>query len=399
MKSNRKIIFIQSLLVAFFADIRSINWGLTQGGFVGEGIMALLYIGIVGLIVLSVMFSKTRLIVNFRTYSIFLPLYLIVYYALTNVFVAKPVISIPFFLIFTITAFLIPHITKVDAKMMLKAMMIYPFFSIFRLQSVFASTLSWKMALPMDVSYGYLVPIVANIVYLAFFFKRETFIAKIITIIFSLINLIFLIHIFLFGSRGPLLCVLLLICVLWCLNADSYGVRLNKKRLKLLSVAVVFIIIFFIPFLTFLEGWFANMGIDVGTISKIIRLQAEEGDISNGRNYLNELTWNGIYSSPLFGHGLDQYDNNHPGESYPHNFILQILYDGGIWLALIMSPIFIRSVNFLKSRTYSEYSIYLTLFFASVPGALFSQDLWNIPILWMFFGLVVSKSFVHRSNL
>ena len=396
MKSlNNKIVVLQSLLVAFFADIRCINWGLTQGSFVGEGVMALLYIGVVGLIMLSVVFSQMKLRYNFRTYSVFFLLYLLLYYALTSAFVAPPVISVPFFLIFTITAFILPHLTKVDAKIMLKAMIIYPFFSIFRLQSIFASTLSWKMALPMDVSYGYLIPIVANIVFLAFYFKEERTLAKVVMILFSLINLVFFIQILLFGSRGPLLCVFLLICVLCCLKLDSHKkVKVNKRRVRITLITGIFVAIFFIPFLSLLEGWLANWDIEVSAISKIIRLQAEEGDFSNGRDELNTLTWNGIYNSPIFGHGLDQYDNNHPGESYPHNFLLQILYDGGIWLFLIMSPIFIQSIKFLKDRSYSEYAIYLTLFFASVPGALFSQDLWNIPVLWMFFGFVVSKVFV-----
>ena len=125
MKSlNNKIVVFQSLLVAFFADIRCINWGLTQGSFVGEGVMALLYIGVVGLIMLSVVFSQMKLRYNFRTYSVFFLLYLLLYYALTSAFVAPPVISVPFFLIFTITAFILPHLTKVDAKIMLKAMII-----------------------------------------------------------------------------------------------------------------------------------------------------------------------------------------------------------------------------------------------------------------------------------
>ena len=50
------------------------------------------------------------------------------------------------------------------------------------------------------------------------------------------------------------------------------------------------------------------------------------------------------------------------------------------------------------SKFNNEYAMYMTLFFASVPGALFSQDLWAIPILWMFFGLSVSKIFVAESK-
>lgn len=399
MKSKNRSVVIQSLLVAFFADIRCINWGLTQGGFVGEGVMSALYVGVVGLIVLSVLFSSNNIISGFSGYSIFLPLYLLLFYALTTVLVDAPVVSIPFFLIFTITAFLIPFITRVDSKLMLKAMMIYPCFAILRLQSVFASSLSWKMLLPMDVSYGYLVPIVANIVYLKFYYKGETFLQKCITLISSLINLVFFIYILLFGSRGPLLCIFLLLCVLWCLKIESsIKVSFSKLRLKVIIIAGLVFMAFFVPLLSFIEGELSKNGIEIEAISKMIRLQDEDGDLSNGRNYLNTLTWDGILASPLLGNGLDQFDNNYPGESYPHNFLLQILYDGGIWLFLILSPIFIRSIKFLRSRTYNEYAMYMTLFFASVPGALFSQDLWAIPILWMFFGLSVSKIFVAESK-
>lgn len=44
-----------------------------------------------------------------------------------------------------------------------------------------------------------------------------------------------------------------------------------------------------------------------------------------------------------------------------------------------------------------NYSYLSSMFFASVPGALFSQDLWAIPILWVCFGSMISTS-VYSTN-
>lgn len=396
---NNNIVIIQSLLVAFFGDIRCINWGLTQGGFVGEGVMSLLYIVVVAFILLTSIFSLKHVKSNLSKYSIFLPLYLIFYYALTYIFIVPPVVSVSFFMIFTIAAFLIPHVTRVDAKLMLKAMIIFPAFAILRMDSVFASVVTWATRLPMDVSYGYLVPIAANIVFLEYYFKKESLINKIIMLLFSIINLIFLLQIILYGSRGPMLCIVLLICFLWCVNHNLYqGVVVNKARVRFIFMAGIFIVLCFIPLLSYLDNLLAGWGVEIDAISKMLYLQEADGDISNGRNSLNQLAWNGICESPLWGNGLDQFDNKYPGESYPHNFLLQIFYDGGVILGMVLLPIFMNIRRFFKNASQQELAVFSTFFFASVPGALFSQDLWCIPILWMFFGLVCTKSFVLNEN-
>lgn len=397
--NNSRLIVIQSILVAFFADIRCINWGLTKGGFVGEGAMSLLYIVIVGLIIVSTVFSRRSLAYSFRGYSIFFPLFLLLFYAVTSIFVAPPVVSIPFFLIFTIIAFLIPHITLVNSYLMLKSMMILPSFAILRFHDVFASVVDWTNRLPMDVSYGYLIPIIANIVFLWFYFKEENKFAKLVTIIFSTINFLFFLNILLFGSRGPLLCVFLLLCILWCIyiKADNLLI-INKKRIMFLTVISAMLFVFFNPILRFLNDYFVDYGLEIDALSKMVYLQETGADISNGRSSLNAITWKGIMEHPILGNGLDQYDNNNPGEDYPHNFLLQILYDGGLFLLLLFMPIFKRIPKLLKNCKKNELVVFLVFFFGAVPGALFSQDLWCIPVLWMFFGLMCTKQFVINSN-
>ena len=393
---NTRIVYIQSLLIAFFADIRCINWGLTSGGFAGEGVMSILYIAIVGLIFVSTLFTLKKIKSSFSSYSIFLPIYLLVFYLITSVIVAAPVVSISYFLIFTIVAYLIPHITIVSSKLLLKAMMIFPSFAVLRLQAVFASSVSWATRLPMDVSYGYLIPIVANIVFLWFYFKDESRGAKLITLVFSGINFVFFLNILLFGSRGPILCIFLLLCFLWCIRINHFtGFKIDKRRLYILLFSGILIVAFFIPVMSYMNDRLFEYGIEVDAISKIINLQ-DAGDISNGRNDLNEKTWIGIINHPILGNGLDQYDNNYPGDDYPHNFILQILYDGGILLFLIFLPVFRKIPGYLKTCSRDDLAVFSVFSFASVPGALFSQDLWCIPVLWMFFGLMCSKYFTVR---
>ena len=134
-------------------------------------------------------------------------------------------------------------------------------------------------------------------------------------------------------------------------------------------------------------------GINLHFVDKIIELSSE-GDITNGRDMINNITISGIIDNPIFGHGLDRFDAN-TGMLYPHNIVLQLLYDGGIVLFSCLVIPLVKSIsNLFKTCTIGEYAVFTVLFFSSIPGAFFSGNLWNLARVWLFLGFMLSRSFV-----
>lgn len=398
IKSIPFVVVIQSLLVALFADIKCINWSLVYGGFTNEGAMSLLYFVIVALTFCFSVLGKNKLGSRFNVIQFVIMIWLLGFYFFTQLFIGPPHTQLPMFVIFVIIALLLPYLVRIDAKYFIKGIMFFPFFAIFRLNLVFTQVSDWNDAISMDASYAFLVPITATIGYLFIYFKEENKLEKIFTLILSLINVVYLWQILQYGSRGPLLSIILLILFLLIFLPSDRGVSVRPGSLLLMILGILLLFFTFSSSLPFINQVLESSGMNIHAIDKIIRLSAE-GDISNGRNMINAITWSGIIESPIFGHGLDRFDAN-TGLLYPHNFILQILYDGGILLFLmLLVPVLKASIRIMKTCTKDEYAVFVVLLFSSVPGALFSGDMWGLARLWLFMGYALSKSFVINTPM
>ncbi len=393
------LIVLQSFLVAFYADIKCINWSLSYGFLSSsgdEGFMSMLYMGPIVLIVLCVVFRIGNVLNRIgRTYVIITSL-LLVFYFLTNEFIGPPRIKFLFFFVFVIMSMTIPSLVRINARIFIKAIMFFPSFTILRIDKVFSYVSDWSESISMDASYAFLVPICATIVYLFIYYKDECNRDKIITIGLSIINLIFFIQILQYGSRGPLLSVVLLVTFLYLFkhpSSESMGVR-KKEHWQMMIIVGILIMYFSFYFVVEIIDYIADIyGSKLHFVEKILRLSAEN-DLSNGRDILNVVAISGIIDQPFLGHGLDRFDAN-TGMLYPHNFVLQMLYDGGLaFFTVMMVPLVKRSANILKNCSIGEYAVFAVLFFSSVPGALFSGDMWSLARLWLFFGFVLSSSFV-----
>ena len=331
-------------------------------------------------------------------YSVLLPMCLIIFFFYTTYFIGPPRISLPMFVTLTIFAFLLPHLLHINSQIAIKAMMFYPCFSIFRLSLIFYFTVSWKDSINMDLAYAFLIPIASNIIYLRFFYKEECFFQKFITIVLTIVNAVFLVQCVLYGSRGPILCLILLVVFLWMIKNDNDTYSINYRKMYF-SILIGFVmLISFIEILSFLEEFLASYNISVLAISKILNL-SQSGDISNGRENIVNNTFSLILDRPFCGYGLDRFESVVVTSSYPHNFLLQILFDGGIALLLLFSPFVYYFKKTIKNVSKEVFILLVVLFFTSIPGALFSQDLWNISILWLFLGTLVSKDHMINENL
>lgn len=395
-----KCAFISSVVLAFFVDVKSINWAFTYGGFVSVsegGLMVPLYfissIGVLYCMLISHKYSSNISIVN---KGLFITLFLVLFYVVTLWFVGTPETSISMFLIMTIIAFFTPQHLVIDARIFLKTTMLLPCFAVLRIDRIFLSTVDWDMRLSMDVTYGFLIPIMASLFFFVFYFNRESKFRKCISSIGIICNSIFFLKMLQFGSRGPLLCVFCAFVFIYICEWRLGKITINKNRLRLLMIWAVIILIGGITLLSSFSHNLQNLGFNIYALNKILELN-QEGDISNGRSYLNDMTWSYIVDSPFWGHGFDRY-NAITKMLYPHNFVLQLLFDGGIILLLIvLVPVFNNIKKYWKSCSQESYVFMSMLFFASVPGALFSQNLWQIVVLWVCFGAIIQSNLLESN--
>lgn len=290
---------------------------------------------------------------------------------------------------------MIPGLVRIDVRTFLLSLMIASSVGIFYVDQIILNTIIEEGLLSMGVCYSMLVPVVANLVYIRYFFMQEKKLMKIVLLPITAINIFYLVQMTMFGSRGPVLCALLLIASLFLIFVEDSTIRIRKGRVLIIAVCVVIVALSFTQIIQAISNYLSQFDISLNVIDKFLRLD-NAGDMSNGRDDIDKVAWEGIWNSPIIGHGIAQFERN-TGIVYPHNFILQMLYDGGIILASIVFVPIVRSL-LQKKRLISEeeFILLLCLFFASVPGALFSGDLWNSIVLWMFFGFSLSNNSIYE---
>lgn len=297
-----------------------------------------------------------------------------------------------------VAAFLIPGIIHIDVRTFLIALVVLPSIGILYLDRIFYGEILETGVVSMGTCYALLIPVLGDLVYLRFYYRKESIRMKIIMLFFAAINLFYLVQMAMFGSRGPILCAVLLIMSFFIIRIDdNKKVFFRKGRVLIIIIGLLFLIFSFTAILQALQDFLAKFDISLNVVDKFLRLD-DNGDMTNGRESLSTMAWKGIVESPLWGNGISQFNNN-TGEGYPHNFVLQMLYDGGIILTLaIMVPVTQSLIRKLKTISENKFAFFVLLFFASVPGALFSGDLWNASTLWMFFGFVLAKNSVVEKS-
>ena len=387
-------IVLVTIALAFFINIKSVNCilGAILGFEEESGFMSILYASTV-LFLFTISFLNIGKI-RFNKQVLIFALLLFVWYMYTKTFIQEPRVSIIFFGVFTISAFIIPSMIKVDAKLLLLAIMLIPTVGIMYVSKIFSTENSTNETITMTISYAFMVPVVATILYLFFYYKHDDVYAKSIALFASLINMFFLYEILSFGSRGPFACLLVLILFLVLFKKKKEtGISVRKTWFAIMIPTVVFISTFFLDIIFSINMLLGKAGLSFNVLDKFVRMGGE-GDWTNGREYISKITMAGIFESPIIGHGVDQFENN-TGIVYPHNFILQILYDGGLmFFIILLIPLLIKLIKKVKNCDIDEYILIILFFVISVPGALVSSDLWYNERLWIFFGFIFSTSFV-----
>ena len=406
---NKKTIPLPVLLLtvvtAFFCVIKTVNAYLTAGsGDDSEGgPMALLYAATIVIAFTGGIILKKKVFGNISKTAIFIVLWLLFFYLFTITIVGgEPYTSFAFFVVFTIAAFLMPSIVYVDGRYLLKSMMAFSIPALFKLNEIFVLPYYFSTTITMGTSYAFLTPVIVTIVYLTIYFKDESFVQKCITIFLAAANTVFAGYLMIFGSRGPVLAIFTTMLFLFIVRPNSQGRGMILIRRNFIISLVVLAVgaISFVTLLNVFQKELDSLGFSFNFIDKFLRLN-DENDMSNGRNELYQMAIKDFLESPIWGKGFDLFGFNHSNTeaNYPHNFILQLLTDGGLLLLFVIGiPIFKGVVKIFKTCSKDEYAVFAALMLGSVPGALFTGDLWRNITLWLFFGMVMSKSFIWKSK-
>lgn len=394
-QTNELKTIIGSMLVALFANIANITQVLNAILINEESsIMTLLYIWTAVLLVVVGLGCQHNFMLFKNKKVITIVFLLLCYYIITLSLIGKPHTDFTFFATFTLFSLMIASIVKMDTLLFLRTTMLLSAPSAIYADKIFV--LSYSGNISMGLSYAFLLPSVVTIVYVLHYLKHDSKWLKVCFLIVALFNLKTLLTMLQFGSRGPVLCILCTVLFFLIYKPKKQFVEYKKGKGRFLVLFLLFLVVTFKQIMIFISHFFSALNIRVVFVDKILSL-SDSGDISNGRSDLVDLSISGIMDNPIFGHGIDLFDYYHPTTSYPHNFILQMAYDLGVPITLFVLFYIIRKLK----RTFSCYHkdkfiLIWTLFFASVPSALFSNDLWANSTLWLFFGYLLYYNYITR---
>lgn len=408
--NNRSVSFLAVLLstlfLAVFCDIKAINSYLVASademGETESGPMAMLYlISAVGAFVTGVLSNqmKGRRISSAVT---FILVWVTLFYFVTLFFIAPPYTRLVFFMVFTLVSFALPYITQIDGRLFLRFSMLLALPAVFRVNEIFQFS-EYYDSISMGQSYAFLFPVVTAIVYFFIYFRDDSVTWKIISILLFVVNGVYAYYLVFFGSRGPVFAMLAVVLFLLVFKPsdNNVGIKTKKGGFAIVGTVAVVVAISFVTLISVFQDLLANYGISLYFLDKFLDLESG-GDITNGRQAIYALAFSDIAQHPFLGMGFDQFFNNHgntTGIAYPHNFIIQILYDGGIVLLLVLGIPIIKGLKRVwKTCTLNEYAVVTALAFSAVPRALFSGDLWQNGPLWMLFGILLCKGFVVNNN-
>ncbi len=205
-------------------------------------------------------------------------------------------------------------------------------------------------------------------------------------------NSYMLLRMIMVANRGAALALLFTAVLIAICKFDERDIKMTSSWVNVLLVFVIAVIVFvvinnIIFFLDIAQNIFDKLFNKVPSVILKMKMYAAENNIMNGRLELYKYTWQEIKKSPLYGHGMVTFYNHTNGaDVYPHNFILQHLYEGGIIFTIIptfLSGKLLYEVLIGKITDKHEFALGAMLVCQCIPKLLFSTDAWFNTTLWM----------------
>lgn len=250
---------------------------------------------------------------------------------------------------------------------------------------------SYPFAERMPMSY-YFLPLLLSFFFEIVLDKESTIKQKCIRIaIYTVFYFPYIRFTLRFMSRGAILAFLF--CVVCTILT-----YLNKKQRVLLLIFLIIVSLIVFAFgldiLKFIHNILNELNIYIEFIEKNIRL-LESNSLGNGRDVIYKNAIQGIINSPFIGNGIGDFQIMYG--IYPHNFILQMIYESGLFYTIfISSPIFYAFFKILfNSNNDIEFKcFYLFIFSLTIIRLLLSFEYWLDLFFW--FCLFVSLVFLIK---
>ncbi|MBR1513105.1 MAG: O-antigen ligase family protein [Bacteroidales bacterium] len=385
--SNNQVSNAYSILLALSAGVWTLTTLLLIASPSLHGIMTYLYIAVATAWVLVTFFSAGKGLKMSAPAFVMMVVCLIAY--LFTVMYSQYKTSATFVVFFceVILSFLMVQV-KINARAFLLTSMLMPLIGLPFIDTLFLYV-SQEDSLGMGTSYAFMLPAVCTIVYLLKYIRYDRRLQKMFMWLLVAVNMLFMYLILSSGSRGVVLSLIFTIVAIYIFPFDNErdGIRMKSWRSLLILLGAILIGIYFWNILDFFNTILKTVGITIYGLDRTVEFH-KAGDVLTGRDNIVEIAWDAFLHEPLFGHGVSTFPD-YTNDTYPwiHNSVIQLLFDGGLVLfLLVVYPLF-RSIKYwFRTCTFDDYLMVLVLFSASVPGSLFSHDLWSLPILWMFVG-------------
>ena len=198
-------------------------------------------------------------------------------------------------------------------------------------------------AVSMSTSYDILPIVIVGLIHFIYFRKESNVIDRILYVI----SLVFSVSLIRMSYRGAV--VALVVAVVFAMYYQKKRTSV-KNQLLFISVALVIAIclVYYREILSGLSYLLNSIGVRVAFIDKSVYLLASQRT-DHGRIEIYNQAFKGFLNSPVIGHGMAtfQYYTEYP---FPHNFLLEFLFDGGFLLFIPIMYIFISAIKRLFQR-------------------------------------------------
>ena len=239
----------------------------------------------------------------------------------------------------------------------------------------------------MGTLYAVLIWVIAGLCH--FIYYRDTW--RKLCYVFYIPSVVGLYSIIQFANRGAALSLITFI-LLVLFNQNKKDKNLTQRALQKKRVAIILAVILgYVVILNFnslftLMYDFLNKILDTMPsffvkMNKMIALN----DISNGRIPVYEAAITGIKNNPLLGNGIESFPA-YTAYSYPHNFILQLIYEGGVFFCVIplITIVWLCYKLLFSQIRNKDYIAFLILLFVQViPRFLVSATIWKDKCFWL----------------
>lgn len=233
----------------------------------------------------------------------------------------------------------------------------------------------------MVISYCVLKMTVSSLLLL---FLDKTLLIKCISFFVLLFSFVFLIT---FGARGAQLSLIASFLLLFIYNNNKQFRFFSYKNMLIILICLL-VFYYFVEIILYVKVVLTNYDINSVSIDRLFYALENDKDLSSGRFDVYFLAIKDFFDNPLFGNGVGSF-NSYSG-AYPHNFVLQLLQEGGVLFGLPIIVVIIHAFFMLNSKICKENRFLLIFLICSgLIHLLLSSFYWSSSYFWFLFGLAL----------